>query len=172
MGLGRDYCHGNAIKYLWRLGHKGDPLTDARRAGWYVSRLIDCLKRERSQWWIGDWLNYGEGRPEWGDKYEQAISMFGKEYQTLVQYKNVARAIEFNERSLNLPWSHHMAVASQPPAVRRELLEAADRTKKPPGVAQRLGISLRKPTPVFADARLCPARRRPAARGLSVLEWL
>ena len=45
--LGRS--SGNAIKYLWRLGHKGDPLTDARKAAWYVSRLIECLEWEQSQ---------------------------------------------------------------------------------------------------------------------------
>ncbi len=86
------------------------------------------------QWWIGDWLNYGAGRPEWGDKYEQAISIFNKPYGTLSQYKWVAAAIEFCDRSQILPWTHHKVLASQPPAVRRELLEAAepDAPDKPP----------------------------------------
>ena len=70
------------------------------------------------QWWIGDWLNYGEGRPEWGDKYEQAISIFNKPYGTLAEYKAVSAAIQFPERSGNLPWSHHKVLAYQPPAAR------------------------------------------------------
>ena len=38
---------GNAIKYLWRAGLKGDALEDLRKAEWYVRREIQ--KREREQ---------------------------------------------------------------------------------------------------------------------------
>ena len=31
---------GNAIKYLWRAGHKGDTIEDLRKARWYVDREI------------------------------------------------------------------------------------------------------------------------------------
>lgn len=31
---------GNAIKYLWRAGSKGDALEDLRKAEWYVRREI------------------------------------------------------------------------------------------------------------------------------------
>ena len=37
---------GNAVKYLWRAGRKGDALTDLRKAAWYVSREIERLTRE------------------------------------------------------------------------------------------------------------------------------
>jgi hypothetical protein len=46
LGLGQDYCRGNAIKYLWRLGKKGEPLEDARKAKWYIERLILQLETE------------------------------------------------------------------------------------------------------------------------------
>lgn len=36
---------GNAIKYLWRAGLKGDALEDLRKAAWYVNREI--AKREK-----------------------------------------------------------------------------------------------------------------------------
>lgn len=36
---------GNAIKYLWRAGLKGDELEDLRKAAWYVQREIE--RRER-----------------------------------------------------------------------------------------------------------------------------
>lgn len=40
--LGRDgfaaYCRGNAMKYLWRAGLKGDPVEDLRKAQWYLAR--------------------------------------------------------------------------------------------------------------------------------------
>jgi len=32
---------GNAIKYIWRAGLKGDSLEDLRKAVWYVQREID-----------------------------------------------------------------------------------------------------------------------------------
>lgn len=35
---------GNAIKYLWRAGLKGDALVDLRKAEWYVKREISRLE--------------------------------------------------------------------------------------------------------------------------------
>lgn len=29
---------GNAVKYLWRLGHKGDPIEQLEKAIWYLER--------------------------------------------------------------------------------------------------------------------------------------
>lgn len=37
---------GNAIKYLWRAGLKGDAIEDLRKASWYCQREID--RREAS----------------------------------------------------------------------------------------------------------------------------
>jgi hypothetical protein len=31
---------GNAIKYMWRAGLKGDRLTDLKKAEWYIRREI------------------------------------------------------------------------------------------------------------------------------------
>jgi hypothetical protein len=36
----------NAMKYLWRLNAKGSPLENARKAQWYVSRLVYELSRK------------------------------------------------------------------------------------------------------------------------------
>jgi len=35
---------GNAMKYLWRAGLKGDVLEDLRKAKWYVEREIARVK--------------------------------------------------------------------------------------------------------------------------------
>lgn len=35
------FCVGNAIKYLWRAGLKGDALEDLEKAAFYVQREID-----------------------------------------------------------------------------------------------------------------------------------
>ncbi len=35
---------GNAIKYLWRQGKKGDAIEDLKKAAWYVNREIKRLE--------------------------------------------------------------------------------------------------------------------------------
>jgi hypothetical protein len=38
------FCRGNAIKYLWRMGHKGDSLQDLEKAMVYAGWLRDALR--------------------------------------------------------------------------------------------------------------------------------
>jgi hypothetical protein len=40
------FCIGNAIKYLWRAGLKGDAVEDLKKARWYLDREIQ--KREKA----------------------------------------------------------------------------------------------------------------------------
>lgn len=46
----RDFCIGNAIKYLWRAGLKvstvpvADEITDLKKAIWYIERKIKLLE--------------------------------------------------------------------------------------------------------------------------------
>jgi hypothetical protein len=41
------FCLGNAMKYLWRAGNKGDKLEDLRKAVWYINREISrCQKQQ------------------------------------------------------------------------------------------------------------------------------
>lgn len=40
-----NFCLGNAIKYIWRSGKKGDAIEDLTKARWYINREIDRLKR-------------------------------------------------------------------------------------------------------------------------------
>jgi hypothetical protein len=39
-----NFCIGNAIKYLWRAGLKGDAVEDLRKAAWYIDREIKRLE--------------------------------------------------------------------------------------------------------------------------------
>jgi len=47
------FCAGNAMKYLWRAGLKGNDAADARakhvedlkKAAWYIAREIERLER-------------------------------------------------------------------------------------------------------------------------------
>ena len=41
------FCLGNAVKYIWRAGLKSDdPITDLRKAIWYLEREIARLERK------------------------------------------------------------------------------------------------------------------------------
>lgn len=39
-----NFCVGNAIKYLWRAGLKGDAVEDLKKARWYIAREIKRLE--------------------------------------------------------------------------------------------------------------------------------
>lgn len=76
-------------------------------------------------WWIGDWLNYGEGR--WGQMYSQALEATEFTYGTLANDKFVAGQIEFSLRNENLSFSHHVEVAKLPPNAQQRWLDKAER---------------------------------------------
>lgn len=42
-----DFCIGNAIKYLWRAGLKGEgtEVEDLKKAMWYINRKINQLEK-------------------------------------------------------------------------------------------------------------------------------
>ncbi|MBF46117.1 MAG: hypothetical protein CMD38_07620 [Flavobacteriales bacterium] len=39
-----NYCRGNAIKYIWRAPHKGNPEQDLNKAQFYLNEAIQTLK--------------------------------------------------------------------------------------------------------------------------------
>lgn len=45
-GMGRDFCLGNALKYIGRAGKKVgvSELTDLKKAAWYLARRIAVLE--------------------------------------------------------------------------------------------------------------------------------
>ena len=80
---------------------------------------------ERSvQWWIGDWLNYGERA--YGEKYAQAIETTGMKCQTLMNCAYVASKIDLPARVDSLSWTHHREVAALEPAEQVEWLAKAE----------------------------------------------
>lgn len=38
-----NFCLGNAVKYIWRAGLKGDSIEDLQKARWYIEREISRL---------------------------------------------------------------------------------------------------------------------------------
>jgi len=63
------------------------------------------------QWWLGDWLNYGER--QYGEMYSQAIEEVNLDYGTLRNFKYVSSRIELSRRRDKLSWFHHREVAAQ-----------------------------------------------------------
>lgn len=46
------YCHGNVLKYLGsRLWNKNDPLEDAKKARWYLNRMIKLMENTKGWNW-------------------------------------------------------------------------------------------------------------------------
>lgn len=39
-----NFCLGNAMKYIWRAGLKGDAIEDLEKSKWYIQREIDRIK--------------------------------------------------------------------------------------------------------------------------------
>lgn len=86
---------------------------------------LNLQQMERSlQWWIGDWLRYGEDA--FGETYAQAIEATGMKVQRLMDYAWVSRALPVSARKENLSWTHHKIVAGLPEEERAQWLERAE----------------------------------------------
>ncbi len=63
------------------------------------------------QWWLGDWMTYGEKRYEPG-MYSEALNAFDYDRHTLYDYASVARKVRSSLRNEDLSWNHHRAVTA------------------------------------------------------------
>jgi hypothetical protein len=46
------YCHGNVLKYLGsRLWNKNNPIEDAKKARWYLDRMIKNMEKTEGHNW-------------------------------------------------------------------------------------------------------------------------
>lgn len=77
------------------------------------------------QFWIGDWVNYGER--SYGEKYTAAVEATDLDRQTIENYAYVCRSIEFSRRRENLPYSVHLEVAHLASEVQEKILARASR---------------------------------------------
>jgi hypothetical protein len=79
-----------------------------------------------SAWWIGDWINYGEGAGYVSrEKYERAEQITGLTRSVLWQYAWVSRTFPIPSRATSISFSIHRAIAAAPETRRDELLERA-----------------------------------------------
>lgn len=89
------------------------------------------------QWWIGDWLNYGEAR--YGEKYTQAVEDLGRSKQLLMNYASVAKRVETSRRNEKVDYSIHVEVACLPPKEQVKVLAKAAKeveAQSPPTVRE------------------------------------
>jgi hypothetical protein len=42
-----NFCRGNAVKYIWRAGEKGNEIEDLKKARWYIDREIARLEKAK-----------------------------------------------------------------------------------------------------------------------------
>ena len=118
------------------------------------------------QWWIGDWLNYGERR--FGAMYTEALERTGYAYESLKQFKWVASRFELCDRSHNLTWTHYLAAAGIPDA--HEWLERAEDAH---WSKAQLQTEIRKQKYLTAQQRaLSPTEQASATVYRAKAEWL
>ncbi len=46
LGMAKDFCIGNAIKYIARYKYKKNPAEDIKKAIWYLEYLVEILESE------------------------------------------------------------------------------------------------------------------------------
>lgn len=68
-----NFCVGNAVKYLWRAGQKGDHLEDLKKARWYIDREIERLEKgaQNSPVWVPPSSLPTPGTP--GSRFDSAL---------------------------------------------------------------------------------------------------
>lgn len=79
------------------------------------------------QWWVGDWINYGEKK--YGQTYEQALALTDKKVSTLWDVASISRDFETSRRR-EVSWGHHRAVQGLEPEQQDEILEQAEKEGK------------------------------------------
>jgi len=101
------------------LSVRGKPtLAEWERCGIVLRRIEGAV-----QWWIGDWLNYGE--KAYGEKYTDAEALTELERQTLTNYAYVSAHVTISRRRENVSYSVHAEVAPLPPDQQRAILTRA-----------------------------------------------
>ena len=49
-----NFCLGNAVKYIWRAGIKGNAVEDLKKAKWYIERELDRIAENRFEEYLNN----------------------------------------------------------------------------------------------------------------------
>lgn len=125
-------------------------------AGRRLGRISRC-----NQWWLGDWLRYGE--KHWGETYTAAAKITGYDPRSLANMASIAGTFEASRRRDKLTWSHHAAVASLEVDDQESWLDRATEEKMSVSdlrlelrAAYRIAIAAQAETDEEAAAIICP----------------
>src|SRR5580692_980412 len=99
---------------------QSDQPSELTRVGWTPSANLGLAEWSAvgrrfgeigrcSQWWLGDWINYGNAK--FGERYSRAMKLTGYDVQSLMNMVYVASRFEISRRRENLSWSHHATLA-------------------------------------------------------------
>jgi len=93
------------------------PMNQWQKAGGTLKKLA-----KGTQWWVADWLNFGEAR--YGEKYSQYIEDLGLAAGTINNYQSIGGRMPPERRREELSFGHHESVlAVEDPALQDELLQ-------------------------------------------------
>jgi Protein of unknwon function (DUF3310) len=84
----QDFLRGNVVKYLWRLRLKGLALEDARKAQWYLNKLVASIsKADGLNQFVADFVKNEDPLPFPKMKWVsvKAIDKNGNEYMRSTQ---------------------------------------------------------------------------------------
>jgi hypothetical protein len=99
------------------------PSKDLEHPAWVeVGRQLGAMSRV-SNWWVGDWLQYGTVK--WGEKYVEAARITGYDVKTLRNISYVAKRFDLSRRRDKLTWSHHAELAVLKPDEQDRWLDKA-----------------------------------------------
>jgi hypothetical protein len=101
-----------------------EPPQDLPLRDWIVAGARFGTIGKGVNWWIGDWLRFGNAR--FGERYTRARTITGYDVQTLMNMVYVASRFAPSERNPRLTWSHHAELAPLEPADRGAWLERAE----------------------------------------------
>jgi hypothetical protein len=101
------------------------------RAGWLAAGISLAEFGRVTNWWVGDWVRYGDAR--WGEKYTEAARITGLDSKTLRNIAYVASRFRLSRRRDNLTWTHHAEVAALVPEQQDEWLDRAVALRLSPG---------------------------------------
>ncbi len=90
----------------------------------YGRRLFNIINA--SAWALGDWLNYGEGRSDWGEMWLQAAQTTQKSEDSMMSAMNVCKKFPVDRRRQDLSFGHHREVAALPELDQNRFLDLAE----------------------------------------------
>jgi N6-adenosine-specific RNA methylase IME4/ADP-ribose pyrophosphatase YjhB (NUDIX family) len=91
---------------------------------WDQIGIILKTMEKSIQFWIGDWIRFGEKK--WGKMYKEAEEITGLENNTLRHIKSVSDNIDSCRRRHNLSYSHHAEIVGLNEEQQEKLLDKAE----------------------------------------------